>query len=606
MTDFPVEPTFPAVRAWYAAGGAPSEAVSQILERIRAESPGGVWISLFSEKALLDAAKKLERAAKLLAPEERATRFPLYGFFFAVKDNIDVRGLETTAACPAYAYAPAKSAPVVELLLQAGALAVGKTNLDQFASGLVGTRSPYGACPNSHNPQYISGGSSAGSAYAVATGLVSFSLGTDTAGSNRVPAGFNNIIGLKPTRGVLSTEGVVPASRNLDCVGIFALQCSDAVEVYEILAGSGARESAGPCPRSSRLPRSDGDIRRGKPFVFGVPDKLEFYGDKEYQRLFDEGVQRLRDLGGRERRLPFAFFQETGNLLYAGPCLAERYAAFGEFLETHAGQVDPVVTAIVTGAKKFTAADAYRCQYRLRELRALTRPLWRELDMLFVPTAPTIYTIEQLRRDPFRLNANLGYYTNYVNLLDLSAIAVPSGFTRDNLPFGVTMLAGAFGEKRLLPLAEAYHKTANLPFGACRRQRRRECMEIAVVGAHMRGLALNHQITALGGTFSRTCRTAPRYRMFVLPGEPARPAILRTDDGCGRALEAEIWNLPMDNVGPFLSGIRPPLSLGTVILEDDKEVKGFLSETYPLASAKEITDLGGFRAYLGSAEQPGR
>ena len=603
MKDFPAEPTFPAVRAWYAAGGSLPEAVAQVLGRIHAENPGGVWISLFSEKDLLSAAGKLERAAKALGPEERACRFPLYGIFFAVKDNIDLSGLETTAACPAYAYRPQKSAPVVDVLLQAGALAVGKTNLDQFASGLVGTRSPYGACPNAHNPLYISGGSSAGSAYAVAKGLVSFSLGTDTAGSNRVPAGFNNIIGLKPTRGLLSTAGVVPASRSLDCVGIFALECEDAAEVYEVLTTGGGGETAEQRPRSARPSRPGSDSWRGEPFAFGVPDTLEFYENKEYQRLFDEGVQRLRSLGGQERRVPFALFQETGNLLYTGPCLAERYAAFGEFLEGHPGRCDPVVTAIVMGAKQFTAADAYRCQYRLQELRALTAPLWEKLDLLFVPTAPTIYTIEQLRRDPFKLNSNLGYYTNYVNLLDLSAIAVPSGFTCEHLPFGITMLAGAFGEKWLFPLAEAYHKVAHLPRGACRERKKSDCLEIAVVGAHMRGLALNHQLTALGGSFSRACRTASRYRMFVLPGEPARPALLRGENG--RALEAEIWTLPLENVGLFLSGISPPLGLGTVTLEDGRDVKGFISETYPLATAEEITELGGFRAYLDSRRPSG-
>jgi allophanate hydrolase len=574
------------------------------------------------EETLQEEARRLDAQAKRLAAAERRRQFPLFGVFCAVKDNIDVKGFPTTAGCPGYAYTPKVSAPVVAKLQEAGAIVVGKTNLDQFATGLVGVRSPYGACPNPFDPAYISGGSSSGSAHAVAAGMVSFALGTDTAGSNRVPAGFCNVVGLKPTRGVLSTEGVVPAMRTLDCVGIFALDCDDAAQVQRVLAGPfllGGRDAG------------KGDLRsewRGEPFVFGVPEHLEFFGDKASAALFRQAVERLKDLGGTECRVSFDLFREVADALYAGPCVAERYEAVGEFLEGDHDGVDPTVKGIVLGGKRFTAVDLYRCHKRLEELRRTIGRMWRDLDidLLLVPTAPTIYTIEQVRADPLALNGKLGWYTNFVNLLDMAGVAVPSGFTPRRLPFGVTMLVRALGERWLLPLAKEFHDAAGLPMGTAGREAceetamdgrdeakdkvkdkdgDEESMEIVVVGAHMRGLALNGQLLELGGVFSCACRTAPVYRMYALPGKPLRPALLRTEDGTGRSVEAEVWKLPRRNIGAFLAMINPPLGLGTLTLEDGRQVKGFISEAYPLASATDITALGGFRAYLATLPQEG-
>jgi len=391
----------------------------------------------------------------------------LYGVPFAIKDNIDLAGIPTTAACPEYAYTPANSATVVQKLIDAGAIPIGKTNLDQFATGLVGTRSPYGACQNSFNPEYISGGSSAGSAVSVALGMASFSLGTDTAGSGRVPASFNNLVGHKPSCGLLSTNGVVPACRTLDCVSIFALTAEDAAKVLESAQGfdeedAYSRKAVAQVEANALKTISD------KSFIFGVPkpEQLAFFDNAETPALFKQAIQQLESLGGKAVEIDFEPFLETARLLYEGPWVAERYAAIRDFFESKPDAIFPVTRQIIGGATKFSAADTYLSQYKLKALQRKAEKVWNDIDVMVTPTAGTVYTIAQVNADPIRCNSNLGYYTNFMNLLDLSATAVPTGFQQDGMPFGVTICAPAFKDVQLLALAAKVQKHSAKTLGA--------------------------------------------------------------------------------------------------------------------------------------------
>ena len=575
----------------------PRQVVAGVLERIAARGDDNVWIHLAKREALDARAEVLERRG--------AEGLPLYGIPFAVKDNIDVAGQPTTAACPEFAYTPRESAPVVQALLDAGAIAIGKTNLDQFATGLVGTRSPYGACANTFDAKYVSGGSSSGSAVAVAAGLVSFALGTDTAGSGRVPAAFNNIVGLKPTKGLLSTRGVVPACRSLDCVSIFGLTAEDSRAVLAVTRGFDARDPFSRRARARAL-ASIADCR------IGVPrrDQLEFFGNRDAERLFGAAVKELERLGARRVEIDFAPFLETARLLYGGPWVAERYLAIREFFDRHAEAVFPVTREIIGGAAKYTASDGFAAQYRLEELRRRAEPVWDEIDVLVTPTAGTIYTIEEVNADPIRLNTNLGYYTNFMNLLDLAAIAVPAGFQKDGLPFGITLAAPAFTDEALCALGGAVHRRLVERMGATAATMPKESVgepgpqpgfvKLAVAGAHMSGLPLNHQLTERGGRLVSTCRTAARYRFFALGGfSPPRPGMVRAESG-GHAIEVEVWALPTESVGSFIDGIPPPLGIGTVELETGELVRGFLCEAYAVAGAGDVSRLGGWRAYVKS------
>ena len=435
----------------------PGALVTGLIERIEGRGGDHVWIHRMAEADLLARAKALE--------EEGPEGLPLYGIPFAIKDNMDIAGLTTTAGCPAYAYVAEETAPAVARLLDAGAILVGKTNLDQFATGLVGVRTPYGIPGNSFDSSYIPGGSSAGSAVAVAAGLVSFSLGTDTAGSGRVPAAFNNIVGLKPTRGLLSCRGVVPACRSLDCVSIFALTGTDAAAVLEV---AGAYDPGDAFSR--RPPKGFSVAPEPAPatFRFGVPraEQLEFFGNDAAAALFDAAVERLERLGGDKTLIDFEPFQDTARLLYDGPWVEERRAAVGDFIAANQAETHPVTRKIIMEGKRYSAVDAYRAYYRLRELKQQTEPVWDDIEILVTPTAGTIYSIAEVEADPIRLNANLGYYTNYMNLLDLSAVAVPAGLQPDGLPFGVTLATPAYCEQRLLAIGGAAHRATGLPMGA--------------------------------------------------------------------------------------------------------------------------------------------
>ncbi len=587
-----------ALRACYAAGKlTPAAVVEGVLERIAARGDDKVWIHLVPAEELRAIARRLS--------EEGPQGRPLYGIPFGIKDNIDLAGHPTTAACAEYSYVPKESAPVVAQLVAAGAIPIGKTNLDQFATGLVGMRSPYGHCRNAFNPDYISGGSSSGSAIAVATGLASFALGTDTAGSGRVPAAFNNIFGLKPTRGLLSSRGVVPACRSLDCVSIFSLTAGDAREVLRAAKGfDSADPFSRPEPAAHTVPHSLKGIRVGLPRA----DELAFFGNDEGARLFAEACARLERLGARLVEINFAPFLETARLLYEGPWVAERYTVIRELLSRNPEAIHPVTRQVIGGGGKFTAEETFLAYYRLRSLRQTIAPVWRAIDLLVTPTAGRCYSIAEVRHAPIRLNSNLGYYTNYVNLLDLSGIAVPAGFQSDGLPFGITLLSRAFEDEALIDLADAFHRDLHLTLGATgnampERAAERaatappaDVVRLAVCGAHMAGLPLNHQLTERQGRLLRRCRTAPRYRLYALPGgPPERPGLLRAEGG--RAIEVEVWELPVERFGGFVDNIPPPLGIGTIELEDGEMVRGFLCESYAVAEAEDITELESWRKY---------
>jgi len=577
-----------SLRTRYAAGTlTPTALMEDVLARIAARGEDGVWIGRPDRAALLDAARRLEA--------EGPAGKPLYGIPFAIKDNIDLAGVPTTAACPDFAYVPEESATVVARLVSAGAIPLGKTNLDQFATGLNGTRTPYVIPGCALSPAHIPGGSSSGSAVAVAAGLVSFALGTDTAGSGRVPAMFNNIVGLKPTKGLLSTHGVVPACRSLDCVSIFSLTAADSRDVLAVAAGF---DAADPFSR----PAGEG----AGPFAvagtrFGVPraDQLAFYGNEEGARLFAAMTRLIEALGGVLVEVDLAPFLETARLLYDGPWVAERYAAIRDFLAARPQALHPVTRQIIEGGARPSAADAFAGLYRLMALRRATAPTWQTIDVLLTPTAPRQYTIAEMLADPVKRNAVLGTYTNFVNLLDLSAIAVPAGLQFDGLAFGMTLTAPAWREASLCALGGALHAAQALPLGATGVPAG-PVARVAVCGAHMAGLPLNHQLTDRGGRLLRSTRTAPGYRLFALPGgPPARPGLLRAEGGA--AIEVEVWELPLPAFGGFVAGIPAPLGIGTIALEDGTSVQGFLCEPYAAAGARDITALGGWRAYLAQS-----
>ena len=558
-----------------------SETVEALYKRVEAEPLNPVWISLVPRETAVKRARVIETH-----PE-----WPLAGMTFAVKDNFDVAEMETTAGCPAYGYKAEATATVVRRLEEAGALLIGKTNMDQFATGLVGTRSPYGACSSVFDSRYISGGSSSGSAVAVAKKLVTFSLATDTAGSGRVPAAFNGLIGLKPTRGLVSTGGVVPACRSLDCVSIFAANCRDAHEVWRVACGFDRSE---PFSREARAgegaaPWLYSDFRFGVP----APGQLEFFGDDEAPRLYCSATEKLQKAGGEMVEIDFTPFREAASLLYGGAWVAERLAGIRGFFADHAAEMDPVVRDIIGGARKHSAVDAFAGEYRLRELCLEARKQWREMDVLVLPTTGTIYTHEQIAGDPVKLNTNLGYYTNFVNLMDLAAVAAPAGFRPNGVPFGISFIGPAFSDEGLLALAHRYLDGTTPLLDSCP-----GCVEVAVVGAHLSGEPLNHQLIERGARLLKTCRTANDYRLYALAATvPAKPGLVRDPNFRGPGIEVEIWAMPEDRFGDFVAAIPAPLGIGTVTLDDGDDVKCFLCEPHALAEATEITHLGGWRAY---------
>ena len=590
-------PDLGTLRQAISCGSTARAVAEQVIARRWAVTADGIWITEVPDDELRERATALDALP-------RAARGPLHGVPFAVKDNLDVVGLPTTAACPGFAYVPAHTAPAVQRVLDAGALLVGKTNLDQFATGLSGTRTPHGAPANAFDAAYICGGSSSGSALALAHGLVSFSLGTDTAGSGRVPAALGNLVGLKPSRGLVSSRGVLPACRSLDCVSVFALTCADAAAVLDVIAGFDADDP---------FARADWPLvpAPGAAFRFGVPRsaQLDFDGDAASTEAFARAIAALEALGGTAVAIDYAPFRDAARLLYEGPWLTERRLAVGDFLDRRPDAVLPVVRDTILGADRFTAADAFAADYRLRALRRAVEPLWRDIDCLVTPTIPRIYTRAAVLADPVALNSRLGHYTNHMNLLDLCAVAVPAGFLPSGLPFGVTVQAPAGHDRALLTLADRLHRALNTTTGATglpladmppyTANDEAETLDLAVCGGHMQGLPLNHELTARGARFLERTRTAPGYRLYALAGfDPPRPGLVR--DATGDAIEVEVWRLPITEVGAFLAGVPAPLAIGSVALDGGRSVKGFLCEAAALAGATDITAHGGWRAWLAA------
>jgi allophanate hydrolase len=584
--------TIGTLLAAHAAGKRLTATIEETYDRIESHNDPALFIAIRPKSEALAIAERVQASG--------LEGKPLYGVPFVVKDNIDVAGLPTTAACPAFAYRPAKSAFVVERLERAGAIVIGKTNLDQFATGLVGVRSPYGVPRNALRSDLIPGGSSSGSATAVGAGLVPFSLGTDTAGSGRVPAAFNGIVGLKPSLGALSASGVVPACRTLDTVSIFARDVGDAFAVFQAACGFDERDGYArpfPPPALSALPSG---IRLGVPRA----DQRQFFDDANAANAFSRDIEMAESLGARIVAFDFEPFAEVARLLYEGPWVAERYAAVKPLIESNPEALHPVTRSIIEGARKFDAVAAFEAFYRLADQKRKTTRVWSEFDAMLVPTAPRLYTVAEVEADPVRLNSRLGTYTNFVNLLDLCAIAVPSTIRVDGPPASVTLIAPAGADGLIAGVAAAIEARSNAsaspsPEAASRVPTDR--IEIAVVGAHLSGLPLNRELVELGAAFSRDVETTADYRLFALTGSnPPKPGLLRVGDGAGAVIKAEVWTLDRAGFGAFVGKIPAPLGIGAIRLKDGGSVKGFLVEAEAVKAAEDISRFGGWRAYLKS------
>ena len=573
--------TIVSLRAFYRGGGTVPEVLEAVWARLREADDPGIFLHVAPEAALALAAQ---------LPPFDAAAMPLWGIPFAVKDNIDVAGQPTTAACPAYAYTPAEHAYCVERLIAAGAIPVGKTNMDQFATGLVGTRTPHPVPRNACDPALVPGGSSSGSAVVVARGIVPFALGTDTAGSGRVPAALNGIVGLKPSRGAVSHRGVVPACRTLDCVSVFAHTVADAWAVFAEMAFYDPTD-----PYSQRIASgSPGPLRSDVRVGVLAHSQREFFGDAAAAAAYQAHVARLAQVAVVEE-LDLAAFIEAGKLLYAGPWVAERYATFRAFMADHAGAMVPLTRTIFESATRFSAADAFTAMYRLADLRRASEIVWDRVDALVFPTLPFAPTVAAVTAEPLQVSVNLGTYTNFVNLLDLAALAVPGAPRADRRPAGITLVAPAGADALLASLGAAY--LAERPFASAVPD---ELIPLVVVGAHMSGLPLNQQLLDLGAVFVSADRTEPVYRLYDLPGTIRRPGMLRVGVSEGAAIAVEVWALPVAAFGKFVAGVVPPLAIGTVLLEAAGPVKGFVVEAEGVRGAKDITAFGGWRAFLGA------
>src|SRR5882672_102114 len=594
--------TVAEIAAAYRTGVATAaEIVARSYARMRALNDSAVFISILDETAALAEAQALEASGD--------RNLPLFGIPVAVKDNIDVRGFATTAACPDFAYRCGVDAAAVARLRQAGAIIIGKTNLDQFATGLVGVRSPYGVPRNPLDPKLVPGGSSSGSAVAVATGIVPAALGTDTAGSGRIPALFNNIVGLKPSLGLVSTAGVVPACRTLDCVSVFAHTTDDCSAVLAVMAGFDDND-----PYARRRPlQSPG----APPAVrVGVPQSGQriFFGDRRAAADYAQALDRLARLGAVIVDIDIEPFYETARLLYEGPWLAERYAATRDFIASSPQSMHPVTLEIILGGARPSAVDAFTAFYRLERLRRIAQRQFEVIDALALPTAPTLYTVDQVLADPIGLNSRLGTYTNFVNLLDLCGLAVPAALhpgPSGTAPFGITLLAPGGNDGLLAAVGRRFHADTALPLGALNRKppplaalpdERSDAVMLAVVGAHLSGMPLNHELRPLGSRFITAPATAPDYRLYALPGTtPPKPGLLRVAAGHGSAIALEVWAMPPDPFGRFTAAVPPPLSIGSVRLADGRWVKGFLVEAEAVNGARDISSFGGWREFVGKA-----
>jgi allophanate hydrolase len=595
-----VTETVAAIVAAHRAGTvSPAQTVARSFARIRDYNDPAIFISLRSEKDALAEASKL-------GPKE-AAQLPLFGVPVAVKDNIDVAGLPTTAACPAFAYTPSHDATSVARLREAGAIIIGKTNLDQFATGLVGTRSPYGIPKNPIRDDLIPGGSSSGSAVAVAAGLVPLALGTDTAGSGRMPAMLNNIVGLKPSLGLISTAGLVPACRTLDCVSVFSLTVDDAMTALAVMGGP---DGADPFSRSRPLAAMTAfppNLRLGIP----RPGQLIFFGDKASEAAYGDALKRWTALGATLVEFDLEPFYETARLLYEGPWVAERYLVIRNLLASSPEAIHPVTREIIIAGARLSATETFAALYRLQALRKISERAFANIDALVLPTAPTVYTTAQVLANPLELNSRLGTYTNFVNLLDLCGLALPAAMRADGIPFGITLLAAAGQDAQLASIGRVFHADTQLtvgakglpqpPLAALPASGSGDEIAIAVVGAHLSGMALNGELKALGGRLLESTATARDYKLYALHTTPPKPGMLRVEAGTGSSIELELWGLPAAAFGKFVAAIPPPLSIGTIRLADGRGVKGFIVEPAAVTGARDISAFSGWRAFMAEA-----
>ena len=589
--------TVAAIVAAHRAGTmTPAQTVARSYQRIRDYNDPAVFISLRDEK---DA---IAEAEALITKDPGA--LPLLGVPVAVKDNIDALGLATTAACPAFSYTPAQDSTAVARLRAAGAIIIGKTNLDQFATGLVGVRSPYGIPVNPIRADLVPGGSSSGSGVAVSAGLVPLALGTDTAGSGRVPAMLNNIVGLKPSLGLISTAGLVPACRTLDCISVFSLTVDDAMAALAVMAGP---DRADPFSRDRPLGRISAFPRQLR---LGVPRKgqLIFFGDTASEKAYGEALERWTALGATLVEFDLEPFYETARLLYEGPWVAERYLVIRNLLASSPESIHPVTREITAAGARLTAADTFASLYRLQGLRRIAERAFADLDAIVLPTAPTVYSTAQVLANPIELNSRLGTYTNFVNLLDLCGLALPAAMRPDGIPFGITLLAPAGHDAQLASIGRAFHADTKLKMGAkCLTQPPLAApstspagdeIAIAVVGAHLSGMALNGELQALDGRLLEAATTAPDYKLYALDTVPPKPGMLRVDAGTGAAIKLELWALSAASFGKFVAAIPPPMAIGTIRLADGRNVKGFMVEPIAVEGARDISTFGGWRSFV--------
>jgi allophanate hydrolase len=595
-----VTETVAAIVAAHRAGTvSPAQTIARSFQRIRDHNDPAVFISLRDEKDAMAEAGALTR--------KDAAQLPLYGVPVAVKDNIDAAGSPTTAACPAFAYSPSHDATSVARLRAAGAIIIGKTNLDQFATGLVGVRSPYGIPNNPMRGDLIPGGSSSGSAVAVSAGLVPLALGTDTAGSGRVPAMLNNIVGVKPSLGLISAAGIVPACRTLDCVSVFSLTVDDAMTALSAMAGP---DGADPYSRNRPLAEMSAfpaRLRLGVP----RPGQLIFFGDKASERAYSDALLRWIALGATLVEFDLEPFYETARLLYEGPWVAERYLVIRNLLASSPEAIHPVTREIIIAGARLSAADTFAALYRLQALRKIAERGFGDIDALVLPTAPTVYSTAQVLANPLELNNRLGTYTNFVNLLDLCGLALPAAIRSDDIPFGITLLAPAGQDAQLASIGRVFHADTRLkmgsrelpqpPLAALRASGSVDEIAIAVVGAHLSGMALNGELKALGGRLLEYTATAPDYKLYALDTTPPKPGMLRVEAGTGSSIELEVWALRAAAFGEFVAAVPPPLSIGTIRLADGRGVKGFIVEPAAVAGARDISAFSGWRAFVAEA-----
>ena len=570
MRYFPPKLTLSWIKNSYNSGElTPEELVEEIIKRSEEHKEYNIWITKPSMELIKPYLDKLK--------EKKTEDCPLWGIPFAIKDNIDLADVQTTAACSEYGYTPEKSAFVVERLIEAGAIPLGKTNLDQFATGLVGTRSPYGEVHNSLNPELISGGSSSGSAVAVALGEAAFSLGTDTAGSGRVPAALNCIVGYKPSLGAWSTRGVVPACASLDCITVFANSLDDAEAV---------NNAAGGYDKDCCWSKEFDEIHKKLPKkICLAKDGVEFYGPykKIYEEKWEKAVSRIKNLGIEIEYIDYSIFKKAASILYDGPWVAERWKDLGGFVEKNSSAVFPVTEKILRSGNKpeHTASKVFESMHQLQEYKRITKEILKD-SVLIMPTAGGTYSRDEVREDPIKTNSDMGLYTNHCNLLDMCAVAVPQDTKDKEIPFGITIFALAENEGTILETAEKFlnHETTTL----------------AVCGLHMKGMKLESQIIELDGKFIERAETKDIYKMIKLNTDPVKPGLIRENDN-GKSFEVDLYDIPTEKMGEFLLNVKSPLAIGNVELKDGRIVKGFICESYVESEAEDISDYSSFIEY---------